>query len=470
MEAPKSLTEWLYRPWTQLLLISFICFCDPGMYNSISGIGGSGQLDPTVAANATVALLAATAVAAFTVVPTVFDVLGPRGCLLLSGWTYPLYAGSLLCYNHTQNSAFVIVSGAILGVGAAFLWTAQGDIMLSYPTEGQRGRAIAWFWVIFNIGGAVGGFMSFGLNFKSKAGTVSDSTYIAFIVVMAFGWLLSVFVAPPNRVTRSDGTVVARTKHRASDLTWKQQLRAFTKAYSNWRIMILIPMFFCTNIPYSYQQNSVNGATFTIRSRSLNSALYWLAQVFGGLFIGFVLDIPSLRRSNRAKVGWVITFVLTFAIYGGGFAFQKWTNQRPKNFLDFSNVSEFVGPCFLYIFYGMYDAIFQSLCYWTMGALSNNPHTIARYVALYKTFQAAGGAMAWRINALHKPAMTQFAMNWGLLAAALIIASPALWTIKDTTEPEDDEVLKDQKNRDGFESVSRRDDSLDVKEALHGES
>ncbi|KIJ50116.1 hypothetical protein M422DRAFT_245919 [Sphaerobolus stellatus SS14] len=231
---------------------------------------------------------------------------------------------------------------------------------------------------------------------------------------MAFGWLLFVFVAPPE-----------------SYLTWKQQLQAFTKVYSNWRIMILIPMFYCANIPYYYQQNSVNGATFTIRSGSLNSALYWLAQVFGGLFIGCVLDIPSLRRSNRAKLGWVIAFVLTFAIYGGGFAFQKWADQRPKSFLDFSDVSEFVGPCFLYICYGMYDALFQSLCYWTMGALSNDPYTIARYVTLYKTFQASGGAMAWRINALHKPAMTRCAMSWGLLAAALVIAFLALWTIKE---------------------------------------
>jgi hypothetical protein len=111
-------TRWLYKPWTQLILISFVCFCDPGMYNctsffsspksilhkpfsAISGIGGSGQLDPTVAANATVALLAATAIAALTVVPTIFDFIGPRGCLLISGWTYPLYAGSLLCYNRS---------------------------------------------------------------------------------------------------------------------------------------------------------------------------------------------------------------------------------------------------------------------------------------------------------------------------------------------------------------------------------
>lgn len=76
----------------------------------------------------------------------------------------------------TKNAAFVIVSGAILGVGAALLWTAQGDVMLSYASEGERGRAIAMFWVIFNLGGAVGGFMSFGVNFDNKAGTVSDST------------------------------------------------------------------------------------------------------------------------------------------------------------------------------------------------------------------------------------------------------------------------------------------------------
>lgn len=44
------------------------------MYNEISGLGGSGQLDSTVAANATVALLAATASSALTLVPPIFDV------------------------------------------------------------------------------------------------------------------------------------------------------------------------------------------------------------------------------------------------------------------------------------------------------------------------------------------------------------------------------------------------------------
>lgn len=44
------------------------------MYNAITGIGGSGQLDSTVAANATVALLVAWAVSSLTLVPPLFDV------------------------------------------------------------------------------------------------------------------------------------------------------------------------------------------------------------------------------------------------------------------------------------------------------------------------------------------------------------------------------------------------------------
>ncbi|KAF8861274.1 hypothetical protein BDZ45DRAFT_671870 [Acephala macrosclerotiorum] len=39
----------------------------------------------------------------------------------------------------------------------------------------------------------------------------------------------------------------------------------------------LFSLFFCANVFYSYQQNSVNGKSFTLRTRSLNGALYWLA-------------------------------------------------------------------------------------------------------------------------------------------------------------------------------------------------
>ncbi|EEB99783.1 hypothetical protein MPER_00449, partial [Moniliophthora perniciosa FA553] len=48
--------------------------------------------------------------------------------------------------------------------------------MVSYPLADWKGRAIAMFWIIFNLGGGIGSFISFGLNFHSKSGTISDGT------------------------------------------------------------------------------------------------------------------------------------------------------------------------------------------------------------------------------------------------------------------------------------------------------
>ena len=47
------------------------------------------------------------------------------------GWTYALYAGSLLNFSKHGNGAFVIASGALLGLGSAFFWLVQGAVMIS---------------------------------------------------------------------------------------------------------------------------------------------------------------------------------------------------------------------------------------------------------------------------------------------------------------------------------------------------
>ncbi|EKM79019.1 hypothetical protein AGABI1DRAFT_121334 [Agaricus bisporus var. burnettii JB137-S8] len=436
---------------TQVLLISIVCFCCPGMYNAISGLGGSGQLDSTVAANATVALLAATAASALFFVPPIFDMLGPKACLLIGGWTYPLYSGSLLCYNHTNNAAFVIASGAILGIGASFLWVAQGAIMVSYPLPDQKGRAIALFWVVFNLGGGIGSFISFALNFNSTAGTVTDGTYGAFIAIMAFGWLFSVSIAPPHKVVRKDGTMAGSRPEKSANFTAAihREVNNFVTSLGNWRILLLIPAFFCANFFYSYQQNSVNGDIFTLRTRSLNGSMYWIAQMFGGLLIGFLLDLKYLTRPQRALLGWVFVLVTGFAIWGGGLAFQRWANGiGRKQWLDFSDSRTYIGPFWLYFFYGAFDAFWQSYCYWLMASLAETPAAAAKFVGLYKTFQATGGAVAWRINALKYPPLTQFAINWGLFGGALLIALPTVLSI--TASPllraKQDEIIESPKD------------------------
>ena len=150
------------------------------------------------------------------------------------------------------------------------LWVVQGAIMTTYVAESQKGRAIAVFWIIFNLGGGVGSLASFGLNFHSKSGTVSDSTYIALMVIMLFGWFLGVFICSPKRIRLAQlHAAVEREKH-----SWKATVEIAVKTMASWRVLCMLPLFFCANVFYSYQQNQVNGLTFNIRTRSLNGALY----------------------------------------------------------------------------------------------------------------------------------------------------------------------------------------------------
>ena len=69
---------------------------------------------------------------------------------------------------HQDASKFVIAAGAVLGICAGMLWTAQGSLMLSYPQEHQKGRFIGIFWAIFNLGGIVGAAVSLGANYNSR--------------------------------------------------------------------------------------------------------------------------------------------------------------------------------------------------------------------------------------------------------------------------------------------------------------
>lgn len=61
---------------------------------------------------------------------------------------------------HAHVDGFNIFAGALLGVCAGLLWTAQGTIMISYPNEGQKGKYFGWFWGIFNMGAVIGGLVS----------------------------------------------------------------------------------------------------------------------------------------------------------------------------------------------------------------------------------------------------------------------------------------------------------------------
>ncbi|KAI0427015.1 major facilitator superfamily domain-containing protein [Xylaria sp. FL1042] len=445
---PGTSEIWYASPKAQLLMVSFVCFLCPGLYNALGGLGGGGQLNPHVQANASTATYAVFAVVGF-FSGSFANKLGIKITLSLGGIGYSLYSASFLCYNHTKNEGFVTFAGAFLGVSAGLLWTAQGAIMMAYPLEKSKGRYISSFWVIFNAGGVIGALIVLVQNLNNTSGTVTDGTYAAFIVLMFVGAVLALFLVNADSVIREDGSKVIVMK----EPTWQSEIYGLWECIrlSPW-VVLLFPMFFASNIFYTYQQNGVNGAHFNLRARSLNSLLYWLAQILGALVYGTALDFSRVRRSVRAKSALITLLILTFAIWGGGYAFEK--NQPPREItvqpsyeqfkIDYTDPG-YIGPAFLYIFYGFYDACWQTSIYWWMGALSNSGRKTANMAGFYKGIQSAGAAVFWALDGHGVAYRVLYGVTFGICGFSIIVAAPVIWLrIKDTTDIEEDLKFSDE--------------------------
>jgi len=238
-------------PLVQATLIGLVCFCCPGMFNALAGLGGGGQENPTAANNANTALY--TTFAIFGILGGgIYNILGPRLTLASGCSTYVLYGGSFLYYNHQQHQAFAIISGAVLGIGAGFLWAGEGAIVISYPPQHRKGTYISLFWSVFNMGGVIGGLIPFILNYnRSEAASVNDGTNIGIMCFMTAGTLLSLSLLPPSKVVRDDGTRCTNIKYSKVST----EAVEIGKLLFNWKMLFIAPAAWASNFVHSYQFN-----------------------------------------------------------------------------------------------------------------------------------------------------------------------------------------------------------------------
>lgn len=285
-----------------------------------------------------------------------------------------------------------------------------------------------------------------GQNLHSTAGKVSDGTYVGFIVLMALGAVLAWFLVDSKNVERADGTHVIVMKQPS----WSSELLGlFQCLRTDYYIVAFFPMFLASNWFYTYQFNDVNLAKFNVRTRALNNTLYWTAQIVGAYIFGYALDIKRVRRTVRARVALVALFLVTMAIWGGGYAFQRGYTRQSQSTDDASKFDftdkGYLGPMFLYFFYGFFDAAWQTCVYWFMGSLTNNSRKLANFAGFYKGIQSAGAAVVYGLDNANIPYLNMLASNWALLAGSLVIAAPViLFKVTDHVSVEDDLKFSDE--------------------------
>ncbi|EGO03431.1 hypothetical protein SERLA73DRAFT_174907 [Serpula lacrymans var. lacrymans S7.3] len=442
-ERPTGLKGFYYHPKTQDVMLGFVCFLCPGMFNALTGLGGGGQINPTASANANSALYSTYAFFGF-FAGSICNKVGIQRTLFLGTLGYALYVGSYLAVNiHPGAGNFVVASGAILGVTAALLWSAQGAIMMGYPTESQKGQFVGIFWAIFNLGAVVGSAVSLGQNFKSTTNSVGNGTYIGFLILTIIGMTVPFLMVNPDKMIRTDGTKVTTVRHPS----WKTEIYALWLAIkTDPLILLLFPMFFASNYFYTWQFNDYNSALFNIRTRALNNFVYWLSQIFGSIAIGLLLDQKQFGRRVRAFMGWTVLLVMAFVVHIWAYFYQRnYTRQSIPNDaqkMDF-NASAYPAHVWLMIFYGLFDAMWQTTINWLIGAMSNDPAKLAIYSGFYHSIQSAGAAGVWREDGVALPYMNIFLSTWCIVAAGLIFAFPMIYLrVRDHTELSDEALAQ----------------------------
>ncbi|KAF8168401.1 major facilitator superfamily domain-containing protein [Crassisporium funariophilum] len=441
-ERPTGIKGIYAHPVTQVTMLGVVCFMCPGLFNALNGLGAGGQVDTKTSANSNAALYATFAISAF-FAGSINNRLGSRLTLLLGSSGYALYIGSYLAMNiHPGAGGFVIAAGAILGICAGLLWTAQGSLMLSYPTESQKGRFISIFWTIFNLGGVVGASVSLGLNYKSNANSVGNSTYIAFLILTLIGSTIPFLMVDPQKMIRTDGTKVTSPRHPS----WKVEIYGLWVAVRDDPLIIMLfPMFLASNWFYTWQFNAYNAVLFDIRGRSLNNLVYWIAQIIGSLIIGFLLDQKKISRRVRAFSGWGVCFLMVWVVHIWAYFYQKdYTRASvltdPKITIESSGYAAYI---WLYFLCGILDSMWQITAYWIMGAMSNDPAKLAHFAGLYKSIQSAGAAGIWAGDGAKVPFMNIFVSTWVLLVVGLLFALPMLYLrVKETTGLADETLAR----------------------------
>ncbi|KAI0313212.1 major facilitator superfamily domain-containing protein [Amylostereum chailletii] len=455
---------------TQVVLVGITCFATVGMFSAVSNLGAGGISDIALSDTANGVLYGTFAIMGL-VAGGVTNVLGPRFTIFLGTLGYALYIGSLWCYQTQGSSWFVIFAGAVLGISAALLWSAQGAIMMSYPLEKDKGKAFGIFWAIFQFGSFIGAVIALAINIRSgELSAVSTGTYVAFIIIMFIGTASTVLLAPPASIVRSDGTLV---KVQAASSP-KEEIRSFIRLFKDWRMLALTPMFFASNYFYAYQ-GAVNTFYFDGPTRAVNATLEGAGAIIGALVIGFfVLDGKYLSRRNRGWAGLAFVTVCVVVVWVCGLVWQtSFTRHTPKPFLNYKD-SRYGPKGALYFFYYFGDASYQALVYWIMGAITNDPFQLARYAGFYKAIQSAGSAGSFGMDAVSTPFLNEHLASWILILASLPLAAVVIHSIKETSYTEEKTVYVSDLQREMAEegavpegeTAREKDSASDIKESV----
>ncbi|CAI7626865.1 unnamed protein product [Penicillium pancosmium] len=393
---------------TQMVLLSIQAFCGPAMSDAITGLGGGGLATPQVSNISTAIRYAMLAVVCFLGGPIV-NKIGVKWALVIGSMSFPIQGSAYYCNSKFGNQWYLILSGAISGIGTACWYVAEAGAIMTLAPSGARGKYLALWIVSRNLGQLVGGAINLAKNHEKGAeGGISPDTYVAFVIIESLALPFALLIIPFERVVRSDGTKIVT----AETLSTKQELRRIAKTVTS-RLIMLSSLWALWSFFYSGSWSTYLGIYFSVRARALSSLVSPFFCIVGCFGLGFILDMKGLSQRRRAQIGLYTVIILNVGVYIWSIIMQVKFDHHSPGHIDWDD--GIYAKSFLpYFFVQTTGPLSQSYMYWLLSSFATD---------------AQGGCLC--------------GVTFGLLGAAII---PMIMLVNSTPDQIPADVVAEQQN------------------------
>ncbi|EXJ94768.1 hypothetical protein A1O1_03166 [Capronia coronata CBS 617.96] len=433
----------------QMIIVGLVAFCEPGIWTALNNLGAGGNAKPFLNNAANALTYGLMSVGCF-LAGGVTNKITAKWTLFIGAAFYTPYAAGLYCNNRYGNEWFLLLGAALCGIGASLLWASEAAIAVGYPEEEKRGRYVAIWMGIRQMGPLVGGAISLALNVNTDhVGKVTYTTYLGLVAISSLGAPFALLLSQPQNVVRSNGTKIPYLKKTSFSI----EARGIWKQLRNKYMLLLVPVFLAGQFGATYQGNYLT-TYFTVRSRALASFLTAVVGAAANLVTGIILDLKYFSRKTRSRALYIFVLVFVTASWTWNAVVEtRLSRMADPPAFDLGDGAFFNSAFTVYMFFRFFYEVLQTYIYWLMAEIkgAQGDGDIARTTGILRSWESIGSTIAYAVGASHWSNLNQMILGfalWGFTIPFTLLAVFGNWNVSTSSpEPEvetDDSSLEAQ--------------------------
>ncbi|KAE8324466.1 hypothetical protein BDV39DRAFT_195021 [Aspergillus sergii] len=343
----KEKRTWYHSTLFNAFVIGGVGFFAPGLWNAMNSLGAGGAQSPFLinAANALV--------------------FGLRQRLVCASWIGSMWFIVSLRFP-VDSYPFSYAK-----TRAGLFWASEGAVALGYPEPTKRGR-----------------YMN-SAEAKSK-GKVGSQTYLIFVALQCLAVPLAIFLSPPEKVQRSDGSKVRIVLQDS----WRAEMRELWKLSCRREVLLLLPIFWAAY----FNQYSGNFTTyyFGVRARALIGFVSNFARLLSSGMISRFLDYRGISIKKRVTYSFFYVILVHIATWVYAWVIQEKYTANPPS-LDWSDKG-FTEGLFVILLWEFSQQALQNWLYYLVSSMTDNISELARYSGVLRGQESFAQAVSFGIN------------------------------------------------------------------------